>query len=365
PAAAPSAAPTPVAAPQACPPAGGVDFVCGVEGPEDLVPIPGTRWLIAGGLPPGAGMKLIDTAAKTARPFFTGAPSQLRPDTKAFANCPAAPDLRTFRTHGLYLRSQGGGRYTLYAVSHGDLEAVQVFTVDARGDTPLLAWIGCAPTLPGYTANGVAAFNDGTILVTVSDRPGATKAQELGGLPVGNVLERPPGAATFQVMAGAVMAGDNGIEISRDEREFYVVGFGSQTVAAFSRAAPQKPLRQTRAPGFMPDNLRWSGDRLIAAGPMYDEPACGGTRLAVVASRTLSGCRRGYMVAQLDPAAMTWKVLDYSAANPAITGISVAVVTGDTLWIGATNSRGVAYKPLPAPPPERASTPAPGTLSAP
>lgn len=337
---------------QTCTPAGGLDFVCGVERPEDIVPIPGTRWLIAGGMSPGGGMKLIDTAAKTARPFFTGAASQLRPDTKAFANCPAAPDVKTFRTHGLYLRAQGEGRYNLYAVSHGDLEAVQVFTLDARGDTPLLAWIGCAPTPAGYIGNGVAAFSDGTILVTVGGRPGTTKAQELAGLPVGNVLERTPGAAIFEVMAGAEMAGNNGIEISRDEREFYVVGFGSQTVAAFSRAAPQTALRQTRAPGFMPDNLRWSGNRLIAAGPMYDEPACGGTRLAAVANPTRSRCRRGYMVAELDPVSMTWKVLDYAVANPSITGISVAAIIEDTLWIGATTTGGVAYKRLPAPPAE-------------
>ena len=75
------------------------------------------------------------------------------------------------------------------------------------------------------------------------------------------------------------LAGNNGIEISLDEKEFYVVSFGTHTVVAFSRQDPRKPLRQSVAPGFMPDNLRWSGNRLIATGPMYDEPACGGTRL--------------------------------------------------------------------------------------
>ena len=71
-----------------------------------------------------------------------------------------------------------------------------------------------------------------------------------------------------------------------------------------SRQDLREPLRQSLAPGFMPDNLRWRCDRLIAAGPMYDEPACGGTRLAVVDNPVLTSCHRGFMVAQFDPKTM-------------------------------------------------------------
>src|ERR1700733_14761715 len=75
-----------------CPPTNGLNFVCGAQNPEDLVPIPGTRWLIAGGMKDGAGIKLVDTDAKMARPFYTGQPAQQRPDKKLFPNCPAPPD---------------------------------------------------------------------------------------------------------------------------------------------------------------------------------------------------------------------------------------------------------------------------------
>src|SRR6185436_18976935 len=69
-----------------CAPTNGLNFVCGAQNPEDLVPIPGTRWLIASGLKDGAGLKLVDTDAKTARPFYTGRPAQQRPDKKLFPN---------------------------------------------------------------------------------------------------------------------------------------------------------------------------------------------------------------------------------------------------------------------------------------
>jgi hypothetical protein len=360
-----SAQTQPPQATTSCAPTNGLNFVCGAENPEDLVPIPGTRWLIASGRKDGAGVKLVDTEAKTARLFYTGGPTQQRPDKKLFPNCPAPPDASTFNAHGIYLRrAQAPGLYRLYVVSHGLLESIQVFAVDARSVEPSLTWTGCVPMPEGnkaYTsadsqssssrvaANAVAAFSDGTIIATVPQRPGSTNVQRLRGEPTGDVVEWKPGTDSFRVVPGTQLAGNNGIEIALDEREFYVVSFGTHTVVVFSRQDPRRPLRQAQAPGFMPDNLRWSGDRLIAAGPMYDEPACGGTRLAVVDNPVLTSCHRGYVVAQLDPRTMAWTTLAYAGPNPNIAVVSTGVVMGETLWIGAASSDGIGYQPLPRP----------------
>src|SRR5262245_66445008 len=72
-------------------------------------------------------------------------------------------------------------------------------------------------------ANSVAAFSDGTIIATVPQRPGTTNAQRLRGEPTGDVVEWKPGTDAFRVVAGTQLAGNNGIEISLDEKEFYVV----------------------------------------------------------------------------------------------------------------------------------------------
>jgi len=360
-----SAQTQPPQATTSCAPTNGLNFVCGAENPEDLVPIPGTRWLIASGMKSGAGLKLVDTDARTARLFYTGGPAQQRPDRTLFPNCPAPPDAGTFNAHGLYLRrAQAPGLYRLYVVSHGPLESIQVFAVDVRSAEPSLTWTGCVPMPEGnkaypnvdnqspstrVAANSVAAFSDGTIIATVPQRPGSTNVQRLRGEPTGDVVEWKPGTDSFRVVPGTQLAGNNGIEIALDEREFYVVSFGTHTVVVFSRQDPLKPLRQSQAPGFMPDNLRWSGDRLIAAGPMYDEPACGGTRLAVVDNPVLTSCHRGYVVAQLDPKTLAWTVLAYAVPNPNIAVVSTGVVMGDTLWIGAASSEGIGYQPLPRP----------------
>jgi hypothetical protein len=360
-----SAQTQPPQATTSCAPTNGLNFVCGAQNPEDLVPIPGTRWLIASGMKAGAGLKLVDTDAKTSRLFYTGGPAQQRPDKKLFPNCPAPPDASTFNAHGIYLRrAQAPGLYRLYVVSHGLLESIQVFAVDVRSVEPSLTWTGCVPMPEGnkayasadsqasssrVAANSVAAFSDGTIIATVPQRPGSTNVQRLRGEPTGDVVEWKPGTDSFRVVPGTQLAGNNGIEIALDEREFYVVSFGTHTVVVFSRQDPLKPLRQSQAPGFMPDNLRWSGDRLIAAGPMYDEPACGGTRLAVVDNPVLTSCHRGYVVAQLDPGTMAWTTLAYAEPNPKIAVVSTGVVMGETLWIGAASSDGIGYQPLPRP----------------
>jgi hypothetical protein len=313
----------------------------------------------------GAGLKLVDTDVKTARFFYTGQPAQQVADKKLFPNCPAPPDAKTYNAHGLYLRrAQEPGIYKLYVVSHGVLESIQVFTIDGKGAQPSLTWTGCVPMPDGnkayprlgsqatssrVAANAVAAFSDGTIIATVPQRPGTTNAQRLGGEPTGDVIEWKPGTDAFHVVPGTQLAGNNGIEISLDEKEFYVVSFGTHTVVVFSRENPRKPLRQSVAPGFMPDNLRWSGNRLIAAGPMYDEPACGGTRLAVVDNPVLTSCHRGFMVAQFEPKTMAWTVLAYAEPNPAISVVATGVVVGDMLWIGAAAADAIAYRPLPRP----------------
>lgn len=51
---------TPVAS---CAPVGPVKFVCGQAGPEDLVAVPNTRWLIASAFGGDGGLFLIDTRA--------------------------------------------------------------------------------------------------------------------------------------------------------------------------------------------------------------------------------------------------------------------------------------------------------------
>src|SRR6266853_3213929 len=150
----------------ACAPSGGLSFICGLQAAEDLVLVPGTRWLIASGMTAGSGLHLIDTQAKTAGSLFSSSVSTARADKTRFAGCPGPPDPKQVVLHGLSLRPAQTGRYTLYATNHGGRESIEVFEVDARGSSPTMVWIGCVLLPDQLAANSVAAVGDGALVAT-------------------------------------------------------------------------------------------------------------------------------------------------------------------------------------------------------
>jgi hypothetical protein len=327
-----------------CDPVQGMSFICGVERPEDLARLPGTRWLIASGFQNGAGLKLIDIDSRTARFWYTATTEQRR-DTR-YSGCPSPPDAGVFNTRGLSLRLLSKGQYTLYAVNHGGRESIEIFSVDATSDVPSLAWSGCIELTAGLVANSVVSLPDGSILSTVLTRPGTTMADYVEGRITGAVYRWKPGDSVFRLLRGTELSGNNGIEASPDGARFYVVEFGTRSIVEFSTADP-KPRRKVVAPGFMPDNIHWHGDRLIVAGMQHDEPACGGVRKVVDGRAEDMYCHRGYVVAELDPETMRFRTIAYGEPNPAFTGVSSAVLVGRELWLGSFRADRVAFRKLP------------------
>lgn len=333
-----------------CTPSMGLNFVCGLQQPEDILQIGASKYLVASGMQPGGGINLIDTEAKTARRLYTG---QAKPDRKLYPNCDQ-PDLKLLDAHGLALRPTAtAGLYNLYAVTHSPLESIQVFALDARGAEPAVTWTGCVKLPADFRTNSVTATRDGTILVNVQMKNGMTGADFINGKITGGVYAWDPAEKALRLLPGTELAGNNGLELSKDESEFYIAVSGTQTVAIYSRADTSKPVRQVRTPWFNLDNIHWSGapgnERLIAAGMMFDEPSCGGTRKQIQDHKGNMNCHRGWVAGQLDPTTMEWTILAYGEPNPAFGGIATALVMGDTLWISSFQMDRLAYRPLPKP----------------
>jgi len=342
----PSASAKATADKAACAPAAGLTFICGLQNPEDVVLVPGTRWLLASGMAAGAGLNVIDTQAKTARKLFGPGAATVRADTARFANCPGPLDPTQVVLHGLALRPASGGRWTVYATNHGGRESVEVFelTVAAGGGAPSAAWIGCVPLPPKLAANSVAAFSDGTLVATVLILPGRTFADAFAGRNTGIVLQWTPGTPAFVELKGTELVANNGIETSPDDREFYVASTPTRRVYAFSRAKPGGgPLRFAQLKDFGPDNIRWTADnRLITAGLIDDEPACGGRPKDEKGIQ----CPMGYAVATIDPRTMTATEIARGSRTPAFTGTAMAAVVGNELWLGSFLADRLAYRPL-------------------
>src|SRR5687767_11016000 len=334
--------------PASCAPAAGLAFICGLQNPEDVVLVPGTRWLLTSGMAPGAGLTAVDTQAKTVRKLYAPGTASARPDRTRFANCPGPLDAKQALLHGLALRPAAGGRYTVYATNHGGRESVEVFelSVGAGGAAaaPSATWIGCVLLPAKLAANSVAAFTDGTLVATVLILPGRTFEDAFAMRNTGIVLQWTPGAPAFVELKGTELVANNGVETSPDDREFYVASTPTRRVYAFSRAKPGAgPLRFAQLKDFGPDNVRWTSDnRLITAGLIDDEPACGGRPKNEAGIR----CPMGYAVAAIDPKTMTATEIARGPRTPSFTGTDRKSVVGNELWLGSFLADRLAYRPL-------------------
>ncbi len=334
---------TPPAA--SCAPSMGLNYVCGMIRPEDLLQIGGSKYIVFGGSGPSGGIGMIDSQAKTWRQLDI---SRMRPDRKLYPDCSTVPDPKVLNAHGIALRpTQSAGVYTLYTVTHAPFESIQIFALDARAGAPSLTWTGCVKLPSDFKTNAVTATRDGTIIADVQMKNGATQADYFLGRITGGVYEWTPAGKTWRLLPGTELAGNNGIEISRDEKEIYVAVSGTQSVEIYALADTSRPVRTAHAGWFNIDNIHWSGDRLVTAGVMQDEPACGGSRKEIVERKGDLNCHRGWVAAQLDPATLQWRVLAYGEAIPDFGGVSTAQLIGDTLWLSSNQMNRVAWRPLP------------------
>jgi hypothetical protein len=328
-----------------CDPAGGYAFVCGIPNPEDLVHVPGTKWVIASSLAP-TGLYLLDSQTKRWTALYPGAEPRAVQDMQVFGACPGSPNPKAFVTHGLALRPGTDGRSTLYVVGHGEREAIEVFDVDASGEVPVLTWRGCVLTPEGMQANSVAALTDGSLLVTIPLLTDVPISQALAGVDTGGVFRWSPGNAAMTPVQGTQLPYANGIEVSADGKEFYVVSSGLFNVTAYSNTDPAEVLRRTAEFGFVPDNLHMGADgKLVTAGLDLHDTACGEVKRSLEFTlEEFAACPRPFTVLSIDPATMQTQVVATGPANPKFSNVTMGLRVGDELWIGSFASDRIAYQ---------------------
>jgi hypothetical protein len=287
----------------------------------------------------GANLTLIDSRTGA----YSGLPAQAKPDG-TFASCATPPDSAKAITHGLNLRTGANSHSTLYAVGHGAREAIEVFDVDATGAKPALTWKGCVPIPAGLAANSVASFPDGSLVATVLLTPGKTFADSVEKRPTGAVYEWAPGKKAFELIRGSELPGNNGIEVSTDGKEIFVVSSGFQTIVAFAHTNPTRQLRTTRPLPFTPDNVHMGEDgRLLTAGMKNDVPECGGPPGPQHSLEKLSTCPRGFMALTIDPKTLKDTLLAESPAIPTFSNATMVLTFDRQFWIGTFSGDRIAH----------------------
>ena len=305
----------PAAGAAQCDPDGDVQFVCGPGNPEDLAAVPESPWVIVSAMVADGGLYATDARDHTSTPIFPLETSAPRHDTATYGSCPG-PDTSGFQPHGLGMRPGADGVHTLYVVRHGDREAIEVFEVDAGGDSPAVTWVGCAIAPEGVRLNSVAALPDGAFVAT-HFRPDG-----------GELWEWQPGAGWSEV-PGSATAGPNGIEASADGRWLYIGGWGTQSLIRLSRG--QTPIvTDSVNVGFHIDNVHFAPDgSLLAAGHAGSGPD---SIFACIREGDCDGITsRAARVAPDSLAAE--EVVRYPSNDLLIVG-TAAIEVGDELWVG-------------------------------
>jgi len=330
-----------------CEPAGDYSFMCGLKSAEDLVLVPGTKWIIASGFAEG-GFYLIDSEQKTFGSLRTSDEPGASHDMERFGACPGSPDTDQLIMHGLNIRPGEKGHSTLYAVAHGARESIEVFDVDASGERPALTWKGCILTPDAQEANSVASLADGSLLVTIPLHTGIEISEALAGKLTGQVYRWAPGDSGMTPVQGTEMPYANGIEVSADGKEFYVASSGLFTVTAFSNTNPARVLRRTDTLVFVPDNLHMSRDgKLVTAGLHVEDDACGRVlQSEEFKLEAFASCPRPFTVWSIDPQTMQGEALASGPANPNFSNITMGLEVGGELWIGTFAGDRVAYRTM-------------------
>ena len=332
--------------PANCRPSGNVRFVCGQSGPEDLIAVPGSPWLIASSFGPEGGLYLIDTKSASSSRLFPGrAAVAQRFDKRTYDSCPGpipAADLKRFWTHGLYLKPGRDARHTLYVVHHGSRESVEVFELDASGTRPVLAWLGCA-VAPGVIGlNSVIALPEGGFAATNFDPRtslgGTLSDTLLSGKNNGEVWEWHTGRG-WKKVPGSEASGANGIELSPDGKWFYVSQWGNRSFMRLSRGVT--PARREQIPlGFRVDNVRWAPDgTLLVAGQGGDDNAILGRGAATSPPTSIIG--------KVDPKTMKYRQIISYTTSDIVAPATVALEIGKEFWTGAFRGDRLVIYPVP------------------
>jgi len=324
-----------------CAASDGLSFICGVTASEDLVRVPGSRWLVASGMNVGAPahLYLIDSQRKRASVAFPTASTDLPQQFHSGMGCSGPPDLQRMSLDGLALRPGAKGRHTLYAANHGDRMAIELFAVDARGAQPRLRWIDCAMLPEKTLPNAVTTLPGDRFLVISFYDPTDPEAwsRMARGQMTGRILQWLPGKG-FTPVPDSATSGGNGLETSADGRVVYASSWSARKLVVLS--LPPGSRREIPL-DFMPDNIHRLPDGSLLVG---------GQRTTVDAIHACNGpqCPQPWVIARVDPGNGAVTVMLEGRGNAAVNYACGAVAVADTLFVTVRGAQRIIYRSFPA-----------------
>ena len=324
---------------------GDIKYLQGPLNAEDMQPLGETQWLVTSGLNGAPTNKdhtghiyLINRKEKTFEELFPGAMQQLKPDKELFNDCQRPVNHNKFSGHGMDLKLQSSGLYRLYVINHGEREAIEVFSIDAKGAKPAISWAGCVTLPKEVMANGVAILQDGGFLTTNyfdPTKPNA-RAELIQGKISGAVYEWHPGG-DVKAINGTELSGPNGIAITPNNEWVYLTAFGAREILRFNRTKSPVTMESVKL-DITPDNIRWGDD-----GMLYTV----GNKQVPPEECQNPPCRAGWSVYSVHPETLELKRIFSVDQTAALQNGTTALVKGNEIWVGTFAGDKIAYFPKP------------------
>jgi hypothetical protein len=255
-------------------------------------------------------------------------------DADTYPDCPGPLNLATVDVHGISIAETSDMQFSIYTTSHGDREAIEIYDLDLRGTSPVLAWKGCVLLQQDGYFNAVARLPDGGFVATRMRDASARMDEIEPGSITGRVWEWHP-TGQLQPVAGTELSLPNGIDVSADGRYLFVTATFTQELVRFD--VHETPIgKQAVSLPMLPDNVHWDGNgKLLVAGPNPVDPAvCEGGR-----------CASGWTVVDVDPETLAVSRLGGADEGAVMQRASAAMRVGNEIWVGSTQDR-IARFPL-------------------
>ncbi|MBC7006148.1 hypothetical protein BIZ37_26665 [Photobacterium sp. BZF1] len=330
-------------------------FLYGFYNVEDIIQIPGTKWIVGGGIT-CYGPNFLDDVITTG--FWHVFDAETETGTRIQSeNIIIAPESsrfpiteptnwKAFSPHGFGFFNQTENTIEVYVASHknmnGGREAIEVFRINYSFETPQFTWIGAINVGEDFWPDAVTVLPDGGVIATSTGSPIQDPEEALGialqGGPVGNTRIWYKSTGWEELPGSESISTPNGIISSPDGQQVFVAASTGFSVVKIDRSV--SPVKVTSADlGGIPDNLRWSADgKSILAGIHVVDNPLDFPKQQSIAAKVGGNQMTAFKVTRIDPVTLSTAEVMPAAVYGVLGAGTSAIEVGNRLWVGSTKS---------------------------
>ncbi|GAB3273855.1 SMP-30/gluconolactonase/LRE family protein [Parahaliea aestuarii] len=315
----------------------GIEPVCGLSAPEDIVAAPDGEGLVFGQMHEPGGLFLLDTADHSVQTLYRSREQ----DNPEWGEAACSQPPATLLAHGIDLRRRADGRWQLLVVNHGGRESVEFYEWLPGAGGSQVAWRGCVEAPEDASLNDVAGLPDGGFLVTRMASVGSPMWElflAVIGIDNGVVYRWSP-AAGYAELPETEGRFPNGIILSPAGDSFFVNMYFGNKVAKYS--LPEGELLGEVSVS-KPDNASWNAEGKLLVASQY------GSLMQLFDSLNLphgTPSLLPYAVVEIDPDTLARRELLWHEGAPMGAG-TVAVQVDDAVYVGSYTGDRLVRVPL-------------------